>query len=58
MKIVKKVILKKKIFEEKRQEPLEKNLVANVLESLRVKKAMMQTVKPVEYKLFSIFKDK
>ena len=41
------------IFEEKRQEAL-KNLVANLLELIRVKKAMMQTMKLVEYKYLSV----
>ena len=38
------------IFEEKRQKALEKNLVVNFLQLIRVKKAMMQTIKLVEYK--------
>ena len=42
------------IFEEKRQELLEKNLVVNLLELIRVKKAMMQNMKLVEYKLLSV----
>ena len=43
------------IFEEKRQEALEKkNLVVNLLELIRVKKAMMQTIKLVEYKHLSV----
>ena len=42
------------IFEEKRQKALEKNLVVNLLELIRVKKAMMQTMKLVEYKHLSV----
>ena len=37
-------------FDEKRQEARKKNFVANLLELIRVKKAMMQTIKLVEYK--------
>ena len=36
------------IFEEKRQKALEKNLVVNLLEFIRVKKAMMRIMKLVE----------
>ena len=36
------------IFEEKRQKALEKNLVVNSLEFIRVKKAMMRIMKLVE----------
>ena len=47
------------IFEKKRQEALEKNLVINLLELIRVKKAIKQTMKPVEYKhLFVTLKNK
>ena len=42
------------IFEEKRQKVLEKKLVVNSLELIRVKKAMMQTIKLVEYKHLSV----
>ena len=42
------------IFEEKRQKALEKNLVVNLLELIRVKRVMMQTMKLVEYKHLSI----
>ena len=37
-------------FKEKRQKVLEKNLVVNLLELIQVKKTIMQTTKPVEYK--------
>ena len=42
------------IFEEKRQKVLEKNLVANLLELIRVEKVMMQTMKLVEYRRLSV----
>ena len=42
------------IFEEKRQKALEKNLVVNLLELIRIKSTMMQTMKQVEYKLLSV----
>ena len=42
------------IFEEKRQKALEKNLVVNLLELIRVKSTIMQTMKQVEYKLLSV----
>ena len=42
------------IFEEKWQEALKKNLVVDLLELIRVKKAMMQTMKLVEYKHLSV----
>ena len=43
------------IFEEKRQKALKKkNLVVNLLELIRVKKAMMETMKLVEYKHLSV----
>ena len=38
------------IFKEKRQKALEKNLVVNLLELIRVKKAILQIMKPAEYK--------
>ena len=38
------------IFEEKRQKSLEKNLIVNLLELIRVRRAMMQATKLVEYK--------
>ena len=38
------------IFEQKRQKVLEKNLVVNLLELIRVKKTVKQTMKPAEYK--------
>ena len=38
------------IFEDKRQKTLEKNQVVNLLELRRVKKAVMQSMKPAEYK--------
>ena len=41
-------------FEEKRQKALEKNLVVNLLELTRVKKATIQTMKKVEYKHLSV----
>ena len=37
-------------FEEKRLKALEKNLVVNLLELIRVKKAIMQSMKPAQYK--------
>ena len=42
------------IFEEKRQKALEKNLIVNLLELILVEKIMMQTMKLVEYKSFSV----
>ena len=42
------------IFEEKRQKALEKNLVLNLLELIRVKRVVMQTIKLVEYKHLSV----
>ena len=43
------------IFEKKRQKAIEKkNLVLNLLELTRVKKAMIQTMKLVEYKHLSV----
>ena len=42
------------IFEEKRKKALEKNLVINLLELIRLKKAMMQTMNLVEYKHLSV----
>ena len=42
------------IFEEKRQKGLEKNLNVNLLELILVKKIMMQTMKPVEYRCLSV----
>ena len=38
------------IFEEKRQKALKKNLIVNLIELIQTKKAMMQTMKLVEYK--------
>ena len=38
------------IFEEKRRKLLEKNLSVNLLELIRVRKAMMQTMKQADYK--------
>ena len=38
------------IFEKKIQEALEKNLDVNLLELIRIRKAIMQTVKQVDYK--------
>ena len=38
------------IFEEKRQEALEKNLVINLLGLIKLKKTTMQTMKLAEYK--------
>ena len=38
------------IFEKNWHEALEENLVANLLELIRVKKAIMHTMKPAEYK--------
>ena len=38
------------IFEEKRQETLEKNLIVNLLELILVEKIMMQTMKLIEYR--------
>ena len=42
------------IFEEKRQKALEKNLNVHLLELILVKKIMMETMKIVEYKRFSV----
>ena len=42
------------IFEEKRQKALEKNLIVNLLELILVEKAMMQTMKLVEYRSLSV----
>ena len=42
------------LFEEKRQKAIEKNLVVNLLELIRLKKAMMQNMKAVEYKHLSV----
>ena len=42
------------IFEEKRQKALEKNLIVNLLELRLVEKAMMQTMKLVEYRSLSV----
>ena len=36
------------IFKQKRQNALEKNLVVNLLELIRVKKAILQIMKPAE----------
>ena len=41
-------------FNEKRQKTLEKNLIVNLSELIRVKKAMMQTMKQIEYKHLSV----
>ena len=38
------------ISEEKRQKALEKNFIVNLIELIQTKKAMMQTMKLVEYK--------
>ena len=42
------------IFEEKRQKALKKNLIVNLLELILVEKAMMQTMKLVEYRSLSV----
>ena len=42
------------IFEEKKQTALQKNLAVNLLELIRVKKAMIQTIKLVGYKHLSV----
>ena len=42
------------IFVEKRQKGLEKNLIVNLLELIRVKKAMVQTMKLAECKHLSV----
>ena len=48
---MKKVILAETLFlKKKRQKVLEKNLIAILLELIRVDKVMMQTMKQVEYK--------
>ena len=48
---MKKVILTETLcLEENKRSSRKKNLVVNLLELIRVKKAIMQTMKPVEYK--------
>ena len=54
-KLMKKVILTETLFlRRKDKKHQEKNLVVNLLELKRVKKAMMQTMKLVEYKHLSV----
>ena len=53
-KLMKKVILTEILFlRRKDKQHQKKNLVVNLLQLIRVKKAMMQAVKPVEYKHLS-----
>ena len=42
------------IFDDERQEALEKNLVVNLLELMQVNKTMIRTMKLVEYKHLSV----
>ena len=53
-KLMKKVILRETLFlRRKDKKHQKKNLILNLLELIRVKKAMMQTMKLVEYKYLS-----
>ena len=52
---MKKVILTETLFLNKKDKKrLKKNLIANLLELIRVQKVMMQTMKQVEYKRLSV----